>query len=164
MSDKMPKLQAGYVVKIRDYDMFFSKTAKDHFAMVTYDKYGELCISGEEIWWGVNCIDENGRYDDSIVLEVYGRTYPQSAWKMTTEDRELLWQIDPMLLKAFDVEFSKSEEKTKAKDEEDPDFKKLWDEQVAKLMEDGMPREKAEKVVALCALAALNVAMETEIL
>lgn len=163
---RFPELKDGYVVKVRDYDLF-STEYTDSYAMICHDHFDDLCVSGEKVWWPVSEFDPNGRYDDSIVLAVYGRTFAKDAWKVDTEDRELLWEIDPDDLAAFDAEViverteygaSKGEKKS------EQDLAKLMDDKVAELVAEGMDRKTAEKVVALCALSALNIAMQTDIL
>ena len=55
-------LKAGYVIKFKDNSL----------AMITYGNKGDLCVSGPDHWFPVECFNKSLRYGDNEIKQVYG--------------------------------------------------------------------------------------------
>lgn len=82
-----PELKAGYILQITDND-----GEQEGLAMVTYGSEGKLCISGSDYWGFVEDVSKEGMREHSKITKVYGHAPNSSAYKMSTRDRELIWE------------------------------------------------------------------------
>ena len=89
---KVNEIKSGYVLKLRCGNLVGVYESEDV----------GLCVSGEEDWFPLECLTDTleynapslflfHKYPKYDVVEVYGRTNPRCASKVSTEDRELLW-------------------------------------------------------------------------
>lgn len=63
--------------------------------MITYNKYGELCYSGATIWGGLDRVEnETLTYGGgkNKFMKVYDRSTNRNAFKLSTDNRNLLWE------------------------------------------------------------------------
>lgn len=83
-------LQVGYVVEITD-----KENSKTFLMKVENGKQGE-CLSGKEAWFPIDNLKENMIYKSDfnkyVVTKIYGFSTNINAWKLSTEDRKLLWE------------------------------------------------------------------------
>ena len=98
-------LQVGYVVEITD-----KENSKTFLMKVENGRKGE-CLSGKEAWFPFDNLKENmiykSYYCEYVVTKIYGFATNNSAWKLSTEDRDLLWERvkkSPMEIKLEELE------------------------------------------------------------
>ena len=86
-------LKAGMVLHIFD-----TSDATSSFAMILPSKAGGdkgLCVSGPEVWYPLECIDENFRYCTDFVVAVFDIcNNNQEACMVSPAGRNLLWIRD----------------------------------------------------------------------
>lgn len=150
---KVNEIKCGYVLKLRCGRMVGVYESEDI----------GLCVSGEEDWFPIDCLDDSleyhapviffeHHYPDYDVVEVYGRTNPRCACKLTTEDRELLWTREKV--KATDPKCGC--EKCEECEEETEYTGKDAAKDISELV-DGMVEEGFTKSEAMAFLASLIV-------
>ena len=99
MEDLRELLKVGYIVKFED-----NKLSK-----IEINSYAELSFSGEH-WFPLERLksDLTLTYSDMKIIEVYGRCSSNAdAWKLSTDNRELIWkrtEISPTQLKLEELE------------------------------------------------------------
>ena len=97
MEDLKELLKVGYIVKFED-----NKLSK-----IEINSYAELSFSGEH-WFPLERLKSDLTYSDMKIIEVYGRCSSNAdAWKLSTDNRELIWkrtEISPTQLKLEELE------------------------------------------------------------
>ena len=80
-------LRVGMVVAIKN-------NAHDYFlAAVATSKAADVCISSEHEWYPIDCLNDDLRYCDDEIIEVWDiAAHTRFAHKLSTEDRKLLWK------------------------------------------------------------------------
>lgn len=85
---KREDIKVGYVLELDN--------SEDHLVMVLPGKYS-TCISGMHDWWDLDEFGEDLVYSDSPITKIYGFAVNDTAHKLSTEDRELLWERKPTI-------------------------------------------------------------------
>lgn len=85
---KKGNIKVGYVLELNN--------SEDHLVMVLPGKCS-TCISGTYDWWDFDEFEEDLVYKDSYITKIYGFATNDAAYKLSTEDRELLWERKPAI-------------------------------------------------------------------
>ena len=97
MEDLRELLKVGYIVKFED-----NKLSK-----IEINSYADLSFSGEH-WFPLERLKSDLTYSDMKIIEVYGRCSSNAdAWKLSTDNRELIWkrtELSPTQLKLEELE------------------------------------------------------------
>lgn len=104
------EIKDGYVLEIADKNRYADKTV---FVGVFHNDNDELCISGENYWFPLECFNENLCYHGIEVIKVYGRSwsnrtaYDVTNSKFVTDFRDVLWEREEKKSSDPVSEFSK---------------------------------------------------------
>ena len=79
---KKEDILAGMVVELKD----------EGLCMVTYNSQNKLSLSGENMWFDFDGFNNQLKRNGTEIKKIYGRTDNKYAHKVSTKDRELLWQ------------------------------------------------------------------------
>lgn len=78
------EIKDGYLLVVKTGD-------KVHNMTVAHNHDGKLaCVTPEQHWWPVDCFDENGVFEDSKIVAIYGRTTNARLLDNSIEKRSLL--------------------------------------------------------------------------
>ena len=86
---KLQDIKVGMILEIEKTNE--QKCEETHLAMVVNTKNG-LAISGDAIWFPLNCFDDDLIYLGDKVIKIYDLCNSNmNAYKLSTEHRELIW-------------------------------------------------------------------------
>lgn len=82
---KIPELKDGYLLEIECEGII-------SFAKVYHNDNDELCMSGENHWYPIDCFDKYGEYHGCSITKIYGRTNSMMSRRMSIMCRNLIWE------------------------------------------------------------------------
>lgn len=81
-------------IEIKDGYLLVVKTSGEvhNMTVVSNDEDDLGCVTPSKHWWPLDCFTEDGEYDDSTILAIYGRTHTRGLLNNSTEGRKRLWE------------------------------------------------------------------------
>lgn len=105
------EIKDGYVLEITNKNRM--NAGETVFVGVFHNYNDELCVSGEDDWFPLECFNENLCYHGIEVIKVYGRSwsnrtaYDVTNSKFVTDFRDVLWEREEKKSSDPVSEFSK---------------------------------------------------------